>query len=64
MASFVHCGLVGGLFLIARYLVLRILMYLHVKLVVLDCSQLEHDGGGNYEKTADVMTSPGDKGRS
>jgi len=60
----VRRGLVGGLFLVARYLVLRILKYLHVKSVVLDCTQLEHDGGGNYEKTADVMTSPGAKGRS
>jgi len=57
-------GLVGGLFLIARYLVLRILKYLHVKSVVLDCAQLDHNGGGNYEKTAGVMTSPGAKGRS
>ncbi len=36
----------------------------HVKLVVLDCARLEHDRGGNYEKTADVMTSPGANGRS
>ena len=39
-------------------------LYVVALFLVLDCSPLEHNGGGNYKKTSDVMTSPGAKGRS